>query len=191
MKTTALLIVDMLNDFFEPTYGGGVHAGMRGELTRAINRLIAVFRAQDLPVVWVRQEFRPDLSDAPLASRREHIIRTIAGTPGCLVLPELDKRPDDLEVVKKRFSAFFGTDLAFRLREMGVETLVVCGVKTHACVRTTALDAYQHDFDVLVPRDCVASSDMAEHKATLAYLNLGLAEVCDSGEVIEGIGGEM
>ena len=65
----------------------------------------------DEPVVWVRQEFVPDLSDTFLEMRKQGMRATIAETGGCEVLAELDRQPPDKTVVKKRYSAFFETDL--------------------------------------------------------------------------------
>mgnify|MGYP006202574933 CR=1 FL=1 len=64
------------------------------------------------------QEFKPDLSDAFLEMRRHGIQVTIAGTDGCEILPELERRPDERVIVKKRYSAFFGTALDELLRTL-------------------------------------------------------------------------
>lgn len=59
---------------------------------------------------------------------------TIAGTDGCEILPELDHRPTDMTIVKKRYSAFFGTDLEATLKRVCPDMLVVAGINTHACI---------------------------------------------------------
>jgi nicotinamidase-related amidase len=151
-----LLVIDLLNDYFRQ---GSSLAGRRGQLVAAVNRLAAAFRQAGQPVLWVRQEFAPDLSDAFLRMRRENLRVTIAGTDGCELLPELDRHASDKVIVKKRYSAFFGTDLDETLAAMRTETLVLAGINTHACIRTTAIDAYQRDYEVIVAADCVASYD--------------------------------
>jgi len=161
-----LLIIDMLNDFFAE----GPLAARRPALVRALNELVALFRGHGLPIIWVRQEFAPDLHDAFLALRDSGTPVTIGGTAGCQMLPDLDVRPGDRIVVKKRYSAFFGTDLDDVLDSLGPGALVLAGVNTHACVRTTAIDAYQRDYRVVIASDCVASYDEEHHQVTMRYL---------------------
>ena len=182
MPKTALLIVDMLNDFFRQ------HtplAERRAQLVAAINTLASSFRKHDQPIIWVRQEFAPDLHDAFLDMRKHNLKVTIAGTDGCEILPELDRQPIDKTIVKKRYSAFFGTDLELMLQQIRPELLVVTGINTHACVRTTVIDAYQRDYEVLVATDCIASYDEAHHNITTRYLDGSIARLLPSQEIIE------
>src|SRR5262245_66443695 len=103
-----LLVIDLLNDYFRPP---NPLAAQRAALVAAVNRLAAAFRQAGQPIIWVRQEFAPDLSDAFLRARRENHRVTIAGTDGCELLPELKRHALDKVLIKKRYSAFFGTDL--------------------------------------------------------------------------------
>jgi nicotinamidase-related amidase len=167
-----LLVIDMLVDFLDRW-----PVAERVALVASISMLIDAFHVAAHPVVWVRQEFAPDLSDAFREMRRDNIRVTIAGTPGAGIIPELAPRPDDLHVIKKRYSAFFGTPLDAMIHARGVDTLVLAGVNTHACVRTTAIDAYQRDLDVIIAREAVGSYD-AEHAAvSLRYMDGKIASV--------------
>ena len=182
MDTVALLVIDMLNDFFRQ------HASLaarRDELVGSINRLASAFRAHTQPVYWVRQEFAPDLSDAFTAMRKHGIRTTVAGTDGCEILPELDRLPADAAIVKKRYSAFFGTDLDRLLAPIQPLTLVVAGINTHACIRATAIDAYQRDLDVVIAADCVYSYDLEHHEVTRRYLDLHIAPFRTNREIID------
>ena len=183
MSQSVLLVIDMLNDFFQE----GPLAGRREELVRAINALVARYRTHGQPIIWVRQEFAPDLSDAFLAMRQEGVSVTIAGTEGCQILPELDVRTGDLILVKKRYSAFFGTYLDSILANLDPATLVLAGVNTHACVRTTAIDAYQRDFRVVIASDCVASYDNEHHDVTMRYL-AGRMSLKSNAEIFTALG---
>lgn len=185
MKTAVLIVVDMLNDFFERS---PVLAMERSKLVGGTNSLVAAFRRAGLPVIWIRQEFAPDLSDAFGEMRANNTSITIAGTPGCEILSELDRAPTDTVIVKKRYSAFFGTDLDAILSKIGPEVVVVAGVNTHACVRMTAIDAYQRDYEVIVVADCVASADPAHHDVTLRYLDGNVARVLPATEVVAALG---
>lgn len=160
------LFVDLLKDFFrEPPL-----ATRQATLVQAVNDLAAFARSQGLPVIWVRQEFRDDLSDAFLSMRDTGRRVTMAGTPGCQLLDELRRGANDHEIVKKRYSAFFGTDLDRLLESLGCTHIVIAGVNTQACIRTTAIDAYQRDLRVLFAKEGISSYDDEFHRESMRYL---------------------
>lgn len=160
------LFVDLLEDFFrEPPL-----STRRAELVGAVNDLADFAHRQALPVIWVRQEFQDDLSDAFLSMRDTGRRVTMAGTLGCQVLSELRRGADDREIVKKRYSAFFGTDLDRLLDTLGCTHVVIAGVNSHACIRATAIDAYQRDLRVLLAVEGIASYDDEFHRESMRYL---------------------
>jgi maleamate amidohydrolase len=177
-----LLVIDMLLDFLDRW-----PVAERVTLVAAIHRLIDAFRAAGHPVVWVRQEFAPDLSDAFREMRRDNIRVTIKGTEGCRIIPELAPAADDLHVIKKRYSAFFGTELDALIRARGIDTLVLAGVNTHACVRMTAIDAYQRDLDVIIPREAVGSYDQEHAAVSLRYMDDKIASVVSVGQCLSRV----
>jgi nicotinamidase-related amidase len=179
-----LLVIDMLVDFLDRW-----PVGERMALVAAISALVDAFRAAGHPVAWVRQEFAPDLSDAFREMRRDNIRVTIAGTPGSEIIPELAPRPDDLHVIKKRYSAFFGTQLDEIIGARGVDTLVLAGVNTHACVRMTAIDAYQRDLAVIIGREAVGSYDREHAAVSLRYMDGKIAAVMPVADVMACIRG--
>lgn len=181
-RTLALLVIDMLVDFFERD---AMLSSQREQLVDGIDALACEFRRAGQPVIWVRQEFKPDLSDAFLEMRRSGTKVTIAGTDGCRFLPELDRDQTDSVIVKKRYSAFFQTELESLLLDAGVATLVVAGINTHACVRTTVIDAYQRDYDVILASQCIGSHDAEHHDVTVRYLDGKLARLMNNEEVID------
>ncbi|TXH65391.1 MAG: cysteine hydrolase [Lysobacteraceae bacterium] len=164
---TATLVIDMQLDFF-------AHqrlAQRRSALAGNINALTADMRAAGGTVIWVRQEFAPDLRDAPLEVKDRGIRVTVAGTPGVALLPELETRPSDRQLVKKRYSAFFGTDLDQVLTRLDCRRLIIAGINTHACIRTTVVDAYQRDYPVILARDCIDSHDAEHHELSWRYMD--------------------
>lgn len=173
-----LLVVDMQNDFLEDW-----PVASREVLIGSTCDLISSMRAHGAPVVWVRQEFEPDLRDAFLTQKLQRISITIKGTPGCEIAQELPVAPSDPVIVKKRFSAFFGTRLEALLGELKPDTLVLAGINTHACIRTTAIDAYQRDWPVVIASDCVGSHDEEHHLVTLRYLRREIARTMTNGEI--------
>lgn len=177
----ALIVIDMLVDFFERV---PELSSQRARLVNSINELAANVRRADQPVIWVRQEFEPDLSDAFLDMRRRRIEMTIAGTPGSQILPELTQFPGDPVIVKKRYSAFFGTELEGLLNALDPNTLIIAGINTHACIRMTVIDAYQRDYDIVVASDGVGSYDAAHHDMTLRYMDGHIARLLNNSEIL-------
>ena len=179
MRRPAIFVIDMLNDCF----GHTELQNLRPSLCSCINELTAIARATGHPVIWVRQEFEPDLSDAMLDMKSKNIHMFIKGTAGPLILDELDRSDADLEVVKKRYSMFFRTGLDALLRQLGTDQIILAGVNTHACIRVAAVDAYQRDFEVMIVRECVASKDAHHHDVTMDYLDGNVARVVTLDEL--------
>lgn len=178
----ALLVIDMLVDYFERV---PELSAQRARLTTGINQLTYAARSAGQPVIWVRQEFRADLSDAFLDMRRQRVAPTIAGTNGAKILPELTQASHDHVVVKKRYSAFFGTSLDDLLATLNPRSLVVAGINTHACIRTTVVDAYQRDYDVVLATDCIGSYDADHHAITVKYLDGKMARLATNSDIAE------
>jgi nicotinamidase-related amidase len=175
----ATLIIDTQGDFF----GHDRLVRRRAALAKCINELVAASRAAATPVIWVKQEFAADLSDASLEARRKNIRIVIAGSPGAALLPELDFHASDTVIIKKRYSAFFGTDLDRTLARFEPEALVVAGINTHACVRATVIDAYQRDYDVILARECIDSHDEQHHDVSWRYMDGKLGRGMSNAEI--------
>jgi nicotinamidase-related amidase len=178
MKKPVLIVIDMLNDFlakWEPV--------RRQELAQAINELVGLMRVHSHPILWVRQEFEPDLRDAFPEMKAKGIHITVKGTAGCQIIPELDPAPLDMVIVKKRYSAFFGTELDETLAALRPDAIILAGINTHACIRTTAIDAYQRDWPVVLALDCIDSYDREHHEISLRYMKDKLANVLTNREI--------
>jgi nicotinamidase-related amidase len=115
--------------------------------------------------------------------RAKGIYINIKGTPGCEIVPELAPAASDIVIVKKRYSAFFGTELDEILAELKPDAIVLAGINTHACIRTTAIDAYQRDWSVVLALDCIDSYDREHHEISLRYMRDKLAQVMTNGEI--------
>ena len=179
------VFVDLLEDFFsKPPL-----SERRGPISIAVNDLASFARANDFPVIWVRQVFEPDLSDAFRSMREADTRITIRGTTGCDVIKEIERQPSDVEVVKKRYSAFFGTQLAQLLESVRCSHLIIGGVNTHACVRATAVDAFQLDYNVILAIDSIASYDDEYHRESIRCLAQSIGQPMNNGEIRECLRG--
>jgi nicotinamidase-related amidase len=178
MTKPVLIVIDMLYDFLESW-----EPARRERLVHAINELVGVMRSFSRPVIWVRQEFDPDLHDAFPEMKAKGIHITIKGTKGCEILSDLTVAPSDAVIVKKRYSAFFGTNLDEVLARLAPDAVILAGINTHACIRTTAIDAYQRDWPVIVAADCVDSYDPEHHEISLRYMKDKIAAVMSNQEI--------
>jgi maleamate amidohydrolase len=180
-KATAIIIVDVQNDFFSDEK----MSHDKNRLAGKVNELTQMGRLSGVPIIWVRQEFKKDLSDAYVGVIRNNIRITIEGEYGSELLPELRIDKSDIKIVKKRYSAFFGTDLRKLLDEKGVRRLIVAGVKTYSCVRMTAIDAYQMDYDVIIASDCLAKVGDLHDDITIKFLSKHIATVMTNNGIFK------
>ena len=180
MNEPALIIIDMVNDFLQAWAPAS-----RQRLVQATNALIAILRGHKRPVIWVRQEFRPDLRDAFPEMRAKGIRITIEGTPGCRIASDLAVDPSDTVLIKKRYSAFFGTTLDQVLADLRPDGIILAGINTHACIRMAAIDAYQRDWQVTLAADCVDSYDREHHDISLRYMKDKIASIMSNEEIRE------
>lgn len=179
MKKPVLVVIDMLQDFLQRW-----DAARRQKLVSSINELVGSMRSLGHPVVWVRQEFEPDLRDAFREMKTKGIRITIKGTQGCQIVSELAVAPLDLVIIKKRYSAFYGTTLDETLATLRPDAIILAGINTHACIRTTAIDAYQRDWNVILALDCIDSYDREHHEASLQYMTDKMATVMTNPDIL-------
>lgn len=150
---TALLIIDMINDL---EFGGGENMLPDAEnAARAILALRDEARAAGVPVVYVNDNYGEWHSER--ARIVEHCSRE--GARGREIVNSLEPDDDDFFVVKPQFSGFYSTNLPALLPRLGASRLILSGVAADVCVLFTAADAHMREYDLWVPRDCVASSD--------------------------------
>ncbi|MCA9900845.1 MAG: cysteine hydrolase [Ardenticatenaceae bacterium] len=152
----AILVVDMLNDFFKE--GGEMVLAGGDVLYEPIERLTRAARQLKMPVFWLNQWLSPD--DTLFKKRVVHCLK---GTWGAKIVDDLTVADEDIIIPKRRYSGFFQTDLDLHLRERHIQQVVVTGVVTNICVRSTVNDAFFLGYDVFVPKDCVmATSDQLQ-----------------------------
>jgi nicotinamidase/pyrazinamidase len=186
----ALIVVDLLRDTFEKHPESFVARSALNFMDR-LNALIDLFHQCEMPVVFACDSFLPE--DFIFTGKMQpHSLR---GTPGESIIPELHCGPRDHILPKRRFSAFFKTDLDQTLRTLGVDTVMVTGIATPICVLTTALDALSHDFGAVIVEDCCAAHRPEHHESVLgAYRKTPLyplLQVLSGGQCAEIIEHEM
>lgn len=157
-----------------------------------VEELLAVARGAGIPVLFTRNTHTTDGTiEGParraLMKRSRHIQGDegyeLEGTPGHEVLPELEPRPDERQIVKYRSSAFHGTPLDFALRGLAVETVVVVGLATEGCIESTVRDAVSYGYIPVLVEDAVTSSSPELHEAALTVMRARY-EVTGAAEVL-------
>jgi nicotinamidase/pyrazinamidase len=158
--TPAVIIVDMLEDGFI-----GDRDPLRPEvrLIEPMRDFLKECRSRSVAVIFACDSFLE--SDFIFRGRmKPHALR---GTAGSEVLSSLLPAATDIVLQKRRFSAFFKTDLDQTLRTLGIDTVAVGGINTHFCVLATALDALAHDFNTIFLEDMCAAYKQDIHENCL------------------------
>lgn len=197
---TGLLVIDMQRDFIAA--GAPYECASGREMVEKLNELIAACREAEMPIVFTAQMHHPDGSDLgtvqhlhPLTASGDALRE---GTPGVELVPELDARPTDRLIRKRRYSAFFGTELDLLLRSLGVEVLIVGGVATNVCCDSTIRDAFFRDYKPIVLSDGNATLGLPDtgwgeltaeqvQAATLSTVSVFFGEVASVAEIVERV----
>ncbi len=184
----ALVVVDLVRGFTDPA--SPLYCDTDGALD-ATARLLGAARASGAPVAFTTVEY--DEAGARIARA------FIAKVPALRVLapgtawPRVDERvaplPGEPVLTKLFASAFFGTPLAAMLAAHGVDTVVVAGASTSGCVRATVVDALQHGYRVVVPREAVADRATGPHEAALFDIEAKYGDVVGVDEAVALLGG--
>lgn len=191
-ESTALIVVDIQKDFAAPDGllgRAGVDLAPAEAAIDRIEPLIAAARAAGAAVGFMRVVTTPESDSNALRTlmrRRgepggEAICR--AGDGGADYY-RLRPRPGDIEIEKRLYNSFHGTDLDAQLRARGIDTLVMTGLSTDCCVDATARDAFHRDYHVFVARDACAAYEPGLHEAALHGLELNCALLVDSASVV-------
>ena len=158
----AIIIVDMVKDTFREQDQFPITREAQPIIPR-INHLLQRGRELGIPIIFACDSFLPD--DFIFKGRMNpHSLR---GTDGSEVTDLLNVGEGDVILPKRRFSAFFKTDLDQTLRTWHCDTVVVGGIATNVCVLMTAMDALCHDFSTILLEDCCAAHKREVHETTI------------------------
>ena len=188
---TALLVVDIQNDFCHPDgYVGrkfGVDAVKNESLAARNQSLTSQARALGAKIIWVKAIYDPEYLSAPMLSKGG----AISDEPRCYEdswgaeFYSVEPAEEDIILEKHRYSAFCGPNLNAMLQNSSIKTTVITGVTTNICVDSTLRDAFNLGYYVVIPEDCVAANDISLHKATLKNVELLLGDVTTSQELLK------
>jgi nicotinamidase-related amidase len=172
LADAALLVVDAQRAFVEPASRTFL-PGAELALPRAI-RLLDAFARYGLHTVATRHAHLAPPAAGGMGSWWASFL--LEGTRDAELVPEVADRAATV-ITKQHYSAFRDTALEHHLRSLGTRTVVLAGFMTHICVDTTARDAFQLGFDVVISHDACASRHTAPHEASLQCLAHAVARV--------------
>ena len=205
ITSSALIIVDMQNDFLHPDGSFSRMATEHPEFNidtpflvgtiPHVKRLADAFRAASRPVVYVAHILKPDYSDAafpywrlglqPGAGNSTHCVE---GTWGAEIINELKPRQDEHLIATKGFGGFANTQLDTVLRNLDVTTCVVTGVTTCVCVSNTVRGGVEHNYRTILVSDAVAEVSRETHEGELKTMSRVFADVKTTDEVLAMLG---
>ena len=172
MENTALLVIDMLNDFILP--GAPLEVPRGRDIIPSIQEQIKKARSLKIPVIYVCDSHDPD--DKEFSYWPPHSVK---GSSGAKIVKELSPEPGDQIIEKKTLSAFFNTSLDEELKKRKIKNLILTGVCTNICVLFAAMEGMIRGYKIKIPEDCVAALSDEDHKMAMSQMveKLKIAEM--------------
>ena len=180
---TALVLIDLQEGILP--FAGGPHTAQ--QVIEGAARLAAKFRALNAPVVLVRVGWAPDFADAP----QQEVDSAL--THGAL--PEnwwdypaaLGVEPGDVEIIKHQWGAFYGTDLELQLRRRAIDTIVLGGIATNIGVESTARNAWELGFNLVIAEDICSAGSVEQHNSSMEWIFPRIAKVRRTEAIIAAL----
>jgi ureidoacrylate peracid hydrolase len=195
-----VVTVDVQNDFChsEGFLGRlGAPMGLIQGMVPGLARFLDAARERGVPVTHVISHHDEEYASPVVTEQKlrhglpmEQDGRTLRDAPYCLKgtwgaeLYGIEARPGEEIVVKHRYSGFKGTNLDLLLRSAGIQTVILTGVATNACVESTGRDVYMHDYYLVFVSDGTATTSPAAHEATLANIDQFFGEVASIDAIV-------
>jgi ureidoacrylate peracid hydrolase len=185
---TALVVIDLQNVFMLP--GMPVEVPAAREIVPNVNKLAAATRQAGGKVVWVKMCLEGQTEAWSVFfdgdTRRGTLAELTPGAHGFELHADLDVRPQDAVVVKRRYSAFIqgSSDIDRHLREARIDTVVIVGTLTNVCCESSARDAMMLNYRVVFVSDANAALSDADHNASLGTILRVFGDVATTNEVI-------
>lgn len=167
----ALLVIDMLVDFVDPR--GALYIGPAAEkLIPEVKKRLENYRSAGNPVIYICDRHLDD--DSEFEMFPAHGLEKSGGDE---IISEIAPLPDERIIYKRRFSAFFGTDLDLTLREKKINEIELVGTVTNICILYTAVHARMFNYRVTVLSRAVASFDQKAHQFALQEMEKTLGVI--------------
>ena len=185
-KRTALVVIDLQHGIVGRT--PAPHSGP--DVVARASLLAGALRKAGGTVVWVHVTPSPDGKDA-LEPPTDAPAVTPTNRPAnwAELVPELDRRPEDLVITKRQWGAFYGTELDLQLRRRGVNTIILCGITTNIGVESTARDAFERGYHQVFAEDATSARTAEEHEFVMRTTFTRIGRVRSTAEILQVLGG--
>jgi Amidases related to nicotinamidase len=171
----AIVVVDLITGF---TDSRSPLAGDMDAQVEATNTVLGSAREQDVPIIFTTVSYDADLQEAGLWIRKIPSNNwLVEGSEWTELDERLGRKPNEMLLVKKYASCFFGTDLIARLQAKRVDTVIIVGCTTSGCVRATAVDACSYGFHTIVVEEAVGDRAKLPHLASLFDIDAKYGDV--------------
>ncbi len=185
-KKSALLVIDMQNDFLNPKSPAYTENAIA--IVPNIQSLIEAARKHKIPVIYTAHCHQNPKIDGGITAQWWSDIRNqetlVAGTQGAQIIDTLKPLPKEKIIYKHRYSAFYNTDLELHLRGLGVTDLLIIGIMTGICVESPVRDAFYRDFRIFVVGDATAAGADELHLNSLKILAYAFADIRLTKDII-------
>ena len=145
---------------YNENYAIAQMGGYAGRVEKCTAMLSAA-RSAGIPVIFLQERHSRTLVDFGRELDGQEEVHCVEDDADTEPVPALSPLPDEYHVIKRRYSAFFGTDLEILLKGLNATTLILCGALTDVCVHYTFVDAHQNDYRVRIAADAVGGSSQA------------------------------
>ncbi len=183
-RSPALLVVDMINGFTDPACPLGSNCP---EVVAANIELLTAFRDRALPIFFTSVVYHNDQQASVFRAKVPALNVLTPGSHWVDIDSRMGRLASEPLVEKQWASAFYGTDLNSQLRALDVDSLVVTGLTTSGCVRASAVDGLQNNYQTVVALEAVGDRNPEAHQANLFDLNAKYADVLSVAEIIAGL----
>lgn len=178
----AVVVIDYANAWTNPKYKLGA------DLTKAVlatREVLDVARGKGVPIFFTTTAYDPSFKDSVLWLKKlPALAESTVGSEAAQIDARLARRPDEVLITKKYASAFFGTNFAGMLQSLHVDTLIITGCSTSACVRHTAEDGLGYGFHTILPRECIGDRAAGPHEWNLFDIDAKFGDVVRKEEVV-------
>lgn len=168
-RRAALLVIDPQVEATNEEGGRLKTVGSAAAIANIV-QLLEEARTAQVPIVFTQEIHRKELVDFGRELDGAEPIHCVEDTPGVQLRPETQPQDGEWLIQKRRYSAFFATDLDLLLRSLSIDTLLICGLLTDVCVHYSCVDAHQRDYHLHVARDATAGSTPQAAEAALAAI---------------------
>lgn len=182
-KTTALVVIDLQEGILP--FAGGPHLA-NDVVTRAA-RLADKCRQNGSPVILVRVGWSADFAEA--------LKQPVDAQAPAQALPDnwwtwpqaLGRQESDIEVTKRQWGAFYGTDLELQLRRRGIDTIILCGISTNIGVESTARNAWELGFSLVIAEDACSAASADQHQGSMTHIFPRIGRVRSTDEILQAL----